>query len=109
MRTAQRYWAALQSSLACAKVLLDSGAQVDPVYPSLGWTPFLWHLTAELSRRNERAPPCYPGLHNTGGRPSVESLNLFAPSQVRYLVGKRASCLGLPCSLGKMTKDRAAE
>lgn len=48
--SAPLHWAARQNSHACAKVLLNNGAEVDPVYPSLGWTPFLWGGDFEVDR-----------------------------------------------------------
>ncbi|MBT3267835.1 hypothetical protein HN371_11805 [Candidatus Poribacteria bacterium] len=46
--SAPLHWAARQSSYACAELLLNSGAEVDPVYPSLGFTPFHWAVNSEL-------------------------------------------------------------
>ncbi len=47
--SAPLHWAARQNSVACAKLLVQHGAEVDPVYPSLGLTPFLY-ASQELSR-----------------------------------------------------------
>ncbi|MAF12603.1 hypothetical protein CMK11_19315 [Candidatus Poribacteria bacterium] len=46
--SAPLHWAARQSSYACAELLLNSGAEVDPVYPSLGFTPFHWAVNPDL-------------------------------------------------------------
>ncbi len=43
-----------------------------------------------------------PGLYDSGEEPSMESRNLFALNQVRYLVKKRTTYLRLRHSLGKM-------
>ena len=48
--SAPLHWAARQSSYACAQVLLENGAEVDAVYPSLGWTPFHWATDLEVIR-----------------------------------------------------------
>ncbi len=69
-------------------------------------SPAHWPPAAAVSAMRVRV---IPGLHNSGGKPSMESLNLLAPSQVRYLVGRRPTYLIQPCLLGKMKKDRAAQ
>ena len=48
--SAPLHWAVRQSSYACAQVLLDSGAEANAVYPSLGWTPLHWATDLEVIR-----------------------------------------------------------
>ncbi|MBT5711328.1 hypothetical protein HOI71_09820, partial [Candidatus Poribacteria bacterium] len=48
--SAPLHWAARQSSYASAKLLLKHGAEVDPVYPSLGWTPLHWATDIDVVR-----------------------------------------------------------
>ena len=48
--SAPLHWAARQSSYACAQVLLENGADVNAVHPSLGWTPLHWATDLEVIR-----------------------------------------------------------